>query len=197
MCLLSPISLSVICNWRKQTVLLDTSASPSQWCDSVIDLFNAHFIAGNPPLRIFQKADRVVMGNPLAEKRENYRTEITSTQSSKRQPVSQSPGPFWLGWNSWLNFLTSPRVRCDRNKKETKNEQVGIFVTKHKIRQRCDSLLALWHWDFTVIDSCFYVVTHTVQLFLLQAGGTQVLQNYILCFFVEERISGLCCKMFL
>lgn len=36
---------------------------------TLIDLFNVHCIAGNPLPSIFQKTDRVVMGNLLAEKK--------------------------------------------------------------------------------------------------------------------------------
>lgn len=73
---------------------MDTSASPSQSSGSVIDCFNAHFIAGNPLPSIFQKADRVVIGNLLAEKGGNYRSEMTSTQSDS---MSLSPLDLF-GW---------------------------------------------------------------------------------------------------
>lgn len=54
----------------------------------MIDVFNADFITGNPLLRIFQKADKVVIGNLPAEKGVNYRPEMTSTQSDS---MSLSP----------------------------------------------------------------------------------------------------------
>lgn len=60
----------------------------------MIDLFNAHFIAGNPPPRLSLSADSVVIGNLLAEKGGNYRSEITSTQSGK---MSFSPLKLF-GW---------------------------------------------------------------------------------------------------
>lgn len=70
MCLLSPSPClsfesgkSRLYYWTPAPVLANHLAC-------VIDLLNAHFIAGNPPPRIFQKADRVVIGNLLAgEKR--------------------------------------------------------------------------------------------------------------------------------
>lgn len=73
---------------------MDTSASPSQSSGLVIDRFNAQFIAGNPLPSIFQKADRVVRGNLLAEKGGNYRSEMTSTQSGS---TSLSPLDLF-GW---------------------------------------------------------------------------------------------------
>lgn len=60
---------------------MDTGVSPGQSSGSVIDLFNAHFIAGNTPPRIFHQADRVVIGNLLAERGENYRSEMIQGRS--------------------------------------------------------------------------------------------------------------------
>ena len=161
-----PVFLSVIWNWRKQTVLLDTSVSPGQSSGSVIDLFNAHFIAGNPPPRIFHRADRVVMGNLLAEKGENYHSEMIQGRSG-----SVSLSPYNLsGWAEIVDWISSPLkdfiMIGARNKKEG---QVGIFVTKHKVRWLATGPVTLGLYSQWLLILC----SHTYRHFLLQPGLTQ------------------------
>lgn len=78
-CLLSPSSCLSFEIEESRLYYWTPVPVPANDLGAVIDLFNAHFIAGNPPPRIFQKADRVVIGNLLAQKEENYCSEITST----------------------------------------------------------------------------------------------------------------------
>lgn len=152
--------LSFIWNWRKYTILLDTTASPSQSSSSVIDLFNAHFTANNSLLRIFQKADRVVIGNLHAEKGQNYRFEMTSTQSSSMSLIPLNP--LWLGWNRWLKFFTSQRFHHDRNKGGKKGQAYSI---SGNICDKTQNKVEMWvATDFVMLgiyvvmqtDICFY-----------------------------------------
>lgn len=103
----------------------------------MIDLFNADFIASNPPLRIFQKADRVVIGNLLAEKGGNCCSEMTSNQSF--QAAFQSSEAFW-GRAEIDDRISSPFkdfIMIETTKRE---QQVAVLVT---IRESGGSLLAL------------------------------------------------------
>lgn len=87
MCLLSPYP-SMSCEIGEGRLYYWTLVPVPANDLTLMDLFNAHFIAGNPLPSIFQKADRVVMGNLLAEKRGEIAVQKSLQLKALKQPFS-------------------------------------------------------------------------------------------------------------
>lgn len=137
MCLLSPSPCLSFGSGKSRLYYWTPAPVLANHLACVIDLLNVHFTAGNPRPRIFQKADRVVIGNLLAGEKGggNYRSEMTSTQSGAAS-LSRFPEPFSRAGQKELAVFPSPlKDSTTIGAKKIKRQESGNICdqTQHEV----------------------------------------------------------------